>query len=233
MKDYTEIYNEAASVFAQATGAKLTPELLFIDQFTDLKVIEDALKRNQVPIADIDLAHFDGLQAEALFGEIGNVLAIRIDAEGSRQELIHAILHELARQLLHERETVEFTEDDAFIAAGYEIWSEFAAEMLARAINVENIGVPMMLYELDPAKFLEEAQLRGFARYAVEVCSSFEGRTAKGWPDLAKEMQAQNLPMQKIVRTLFGRIKTGNWDIDEPWLGRLGADCYIEYGLKA
>ena len=45
-------------------------------------------------------------------------------------------------------------------------------------------------------------------------------------------MQRLGLPQDKIIRILFDRIKSGDWDVDELWLGSLGAAYYIENGLR-
>ena len=230
MVDYQEIYNEAVSMFAAATGETMKPELLFIDKFTDLKLISDVMKRNRIPQAGVDLKHFEELDAELLFGGIGNVLVIRTDTGSDRQQLIHAILHQLARLYLRGREQIEFEPDDTFISVGHAIWSEVSAQLLARAIDDD--GVPVMLYETDLIKILGDASPQNLAGYAVEILASYEGRTAKEWPRLQEEMQRLDLPQEKLIRILFEKIKSGDWDVDELWLGKLGAAYYIEKGLS-
>ena len=167
MVDYQEIYDEAVSMFAAATGEIMTPELLFIDKFTDLKLISDVMKRNRIPQAGVDLKHFEELDAELLFGGTGNVLVIRTDTGSDRQQLIHAILHELARLYLRGREQIEFEPNDTFISVGHAIWSEVSAQLLARALDDD--GVPAMLYETDLIKILGDASPQNLAGYAVEI----------------------------------------------------------------
>ena len=192
MNDYQEIYNEAVSMFAAATGETMTTESPFDE------------------------------------GENGSV--IRLGTENERKQAIHAILHELARQYLREREQIEFEPDDTFIATGYAIWSEVSAELLARAI--EEDGVPVMLYEMALAEVPGEAGPQEMARYAVEILTSYEGRTDREWQKLHEEMQRLGLPQEKMIHILFDRIKSGDWDVDELWLSRLGAAYYIEKGLS-
>ena len=192
MNDYQEIYNEAVSMFAAATGETMTPEF---------------------PSS-----------------ENSNILMTLTETEQGRRQAKHAILHELARQYLHEREQIEFEPEDTFIATGHAIWSEVSAELLARAIDED--GVPVMLYEMDLSEVPAEAGPQEMARYAIEILTSYEGRTATEWEKLREEMQRLGLPQDKIIRILFDRIKSGDWDVDELWLGSLGAAYYIENGLR-
>ena len=89
-----------------------------------------------------------------------------------------------------------------------------------------------MLYEMDLAEVPAEAGPQEMARYAIEILTSYEGRTATEWEKLREEMQRLGLPQNKMIRILFDRIKSGDWDVDELWLGSLGAAYYIENGLR-
>lgn len=199
--------------------------------------------------------YFD-FHAAAFVGEDENSvdgILLRTDVERSPATLYHILLHELAHIFcthnelggdnFYERYCMDDTisrEEDGTINAGYAVWRELAAELIAFELD-DNCDVIPFRRKKDLLNYYEGELLTGNGKMGVsmilcEAMTSAEGEASMTW-DAAKSKFAQFKPFddplyRDLLALVFTHIREHFIKIDRDFIYEIGV-LYLSITAQA
>jgi len=262
--DYNE-YKEsllcAAETFNERLGTEFSEDNLVLRCFqteNQQEVFEQFCKQ-YFPDRLTDRYKEDGyfdFHAAAFVGEGENSvdgILLRTDVERSPATLYHILLHELAHifcthnelggDSFYERYCMDDTisrEEDGTINAGYAVWRELAAELIAFELD-NNCDVIPLRRKKDLLNYYEGELLTGNGKMGVsmilcEAMTSAEGEASMAW-DAAKGKFAQFKPFddplyRDLLRLVFSHIREHFIKIDRDFIYEIGV-LYLSITAQA
>ena len=199
--------------------------------------------------------YFD-FHASAFVGEGENCvdgILLRTDVERSPATLYHILLHELAHifctrnelggDSFYERYCMDNAisrEEDGTINAGYAVWRELAAELIAFELD-DNCNVISLRRKKDLLNYYEEELLTGNGKMCVsmilcEAMTSAEGEESMTW-DAAKGKFARFKPFddplyRDLLALVFTHIREHFIKIDRDFIYEIGV-LYLSITAQA
>lgn len=199
--------------------------------------------------------YFD-FHASAFVGEGENSvdgILLRTDVERSPAVLYHILLHELAHIFctsneldgdnFYERYCMDDTisrKEDGTINAGYAVWRELAAELIAFELD-DNCDVVPLRRKKDLLSYYEGELLTGNGKMGVsmilcEAMTSAEGEASMTW-DAAKSKFARFKPFddplyRDLLELVFTHIRECFIEIDRDFIYEIGV-LYLSIAAQA
>ena len=199
--------------------------------------------------------YFD-FHASAFVGESENSvdgILLRTDVERSPAVLYHILLHELAHIFcisneldgdnFYERYCMDDTisrKEDGTINAGYAVWRELAAELIAFELD-DNCDIVPLRRKKDLLSYYEGELLTGNGKMGVsmilcEAMTSAEGEASMTW-DAAKSKFARFKPFddplyRDLLELVFTHIRECFIEIDRDFIYEIGV-LYLSIAAQA
>ena len=259
--DYKEALFYAASIFNERLGAEFSDDNLVLRCFqteNQQEVFEQFCKQ-YFPDRLTDRYKEDGyfdFHASAFVGEGENSIdgiLLRTDVERSPATLYHILLHELAHLFcthnelggdnFYERYCMDDTisrEEDGTINAGYAVWRELAAELIAFELDA-NCDVVPLRRKKDLLSYCEGELLTGNGKMGVsmilcEAMTSAEGEASMTW-DAAKSKFTRFKPFddplyRDLLELVFTHVREYFIVIDRDFIYEIGV-LYLTIAAQA
>ena len=262
--DYNE-YKEALLCAAETLNERLRTEfsednlVLRCFQTENQQEVFEQFCKQYFPERLTDRYKEDGyfdFHAAAFIGEGENSvdgILLRTDVERSPATLYHILLHELAHifcthnelggDSFYERYCMDDTisrEEDGTINAGYAVWRELAAELIAFELD-DNCDVIPLRRKKDLLNYYEEELLTGNGKMCVsmilcEAMTSAEGEVSMTW-DAAKGKLARFKPFddplyRDLLALVFTHIREHFIKIDRDFIYEIGV-LYLSITAQA
>lgn len=250
--DYIETLFRAARTLNRRMGAKFSKANLVLRCFQteNQQEVFEQFCRQYFPDRLTDRYKEDGyfnFHASAFVGEGENSvdgILLRTDVERTTETLYHILLHELAHIFCIHNEfgganffkcccmgaTLGNKEDEA-VNAGYAIWSEFIAELIAAEKDMNCIRFPLsakegiLRYDMDE---LEDGdRKRAVSMILCEALTSKESAESATW-DAAKKEIARYKPFDDpvfmdLLELVVRKLEVNDLEIDREFIHELGA----------
>ena len=258
--DYKEALFYAASIFNERLGTEFGVDNLVLRCFqteNQQEVFEQFCKQ-YFPDRLTDQYKEDGyfdFHASAFVGKEDGVdgILLRTDIARHPAELKHILLHELAHIFctrnelggdnFYERYCMDDTisrEEDGTINAGYAVWRELAAELIAFELD-DNCDVVPLRRKKDLLSYYEGELLTGNGKMGVsmilcEAMTSDEGEASMTW-DAAKSKFARFKPFddplyRDLLALVFTHIREHFIKIDRDFIYEIGV-LYLSIAAQA
>ena len=250
--DYKEALFYAASIFNERLGTEFSEDNLVLCCFqteNQQEVFEQFCKQ-YFPERLTDRYKEDGyfdFHASAFVGEGENSVdgvLLRTDVERTPATLYHILLHELAHifctrnelggDSFYKRCCMDDTlgsEEDGAINAGYVIWRELIAELIAFEMDDNCFVFPLEDKEDILRYYIEEIE-DGNRKMAVsmilcEALTSREGETSSTWSaaqkKIAKYKLFDNPLFMDLLELVFRKLRKSLVEIDRDFILELGS----------
>lgn len=258
--DYKEALLYAASIFNERMGTEFSEDNLVLSCFqakNQQEVFEQFCKQ-YFPDRLTDRYKEDGyfdFHASAFVGKEDCVdgILLRTDIARHPAELKHILLHELAHIFctrnefdgnnFYERYCMDDTisrEEDGTINAGYAVWRELAAELIAFELD-DNCNVIPLWNKEDILNYYEGELLTGNGKMGVsmilcEAMTSAEGEASTTW-NAAKNEFARFKPFddpmyRDLLELVFTHIREHFIVIDRDFIYEIGV-LYLSIAAQA
>ena len=258
--NYKETLLYAASIFNERLGAEFSEDNLVLRCFqteNQQESFEQFCKQyfpDRLEDRYTEDGYFD-FHASAFVGKEDSVdgILLRTDIARNPAELKHILLHELAHIFctrneidgdnFYERYCMDDTisrEEDGTINAGYAVWRELAAELIAFELD-DNCDVVPLRRKKDLLSYYEGELLTGNGKMGVsmilcEAMTSAEGEASMTW-DAAKSKFARFKPFDDplyldLLELVFTHIRECFIEIDRDFIYEIGV-LYLSIAAQA
>ena len=258
--DYKEALFYAASIFNERMGTEFSEDNLVLRCFQaeNQQEIFEQFCKQYFPDRLTDRYKEDGyfdFHASAFVGtgDDADGILLRTDIACHPAELKHILLHELAHIFctrnelggdnFYERYCMDDTisrEEDGTINAGYAVWRELAAELIAFELD-DNCDVVPLRRKKDLLSYYEGELLTGNGKMGVsmilcEAMTSAEGAASMTW-DAAKSKFARFKPFDDplygdLLALVFTHIREHFIKIDRDFIYEIGV-LYLSIAAQA
>lgn len=248
----TQIAYDAMLCFNEKIETNFTSEntvLVFFTPKTGTKVYEEMCKQyfpNRLTQEYKRKGYFNTFLAQAFVGKDKYGILMRSDINLPAEEWFHIILHELSHIYcttneiedghFYDKYCLNYAEDsiiDGYINAGYAVWRECIADIMANSINPYFYG-----YELTDLKNELQRLMKRIVPFADEakqcmslilayIMTSAEGYTAETWAELNTVIPNlkifKNEQIYDVLHHVYDNLhKTPYWGIDINFIEQLG-----------
>lgn len=249
--DYDFYLERAISIFNQRMGTGFSKDKLVLTCFIteDQEEIFEQFCSKYFPYRLNDRYHEDGyfdFRASSFVGmDNGGIdgILLRTDISYQPDELLHIFLHELAHlfcvhneldgRSFFEEYCVGYAttkEEDGIINAGYAVWRECIAEIIAIELDDCCDIVPLKDKKDALSQFRNEIEpVDGkllVSEILAAVMTSTEVETAGSWEDAEKEIGKLGLftdpPEMDLFRLVYAQLRTTFVEIDVDFIHELG-----------
>ena len=258
--DYKEALFYAASIFNERLGAEFSEDNLVLRCFqteNQQEVFEQFCKQyfpDRLEDRYTEDGYFD-FHASAFIGKEDGVdgILLRTDIERHPAVLKHILLHELAHIFcvrneldgdnFYEQYCMDDTisrEEDGTINAGYAVWRELAAELIAFELD-DNCDMVPLRRKKDLLSYYEGELLTGNRKMGVsmilcEAMTSAEGEASMTW-DAARSKFARFKPFDDplysdLLELVFTHIRECFIEIDRDFIYEIGV-LYLSIAAQA
>lgn len=247
-----EIFKSAIDIFNNAMGTNFSEDNVILQGINENNkvVIFESFCSKYFPIRlkdDYKSEHYFDFYASAFVGKENNIDGIlyREDKIESPGSICHIFLHELAHIFLVHNEfdgknfydtyCEDFYEigsiEDGFVNAGYAIWRETVAEIIARELDNNCYTFKMAEKSKMLNFYYNELPSKDWKVYLsiilMEVLTSDELEQRKNWEDIMPKLRVfklfkNNSYLIKAVELLYKHLRSKIFDIDVEFIMDLG-----------
>ncbi len=244
-----EYFFEALSMFNEALDTDITSETLVIDFFTPkngLVVYKDFCERHfskSYEAQHEEDGFFETIAAEAFVDGNRYGVLIREDIDFSLGELLFTFLHEISHMFCTKNEIkggkffdeycMGSGEEDGYFNAGYAIWRESIADIMADSIMSEYATISLQMIEDEVKSYYKQLNYQnieskkcmsliiGYIMISQEVSSEMEWDIAKN--KIKNVLHIEDNMLLEILQMVFEKLhQSPFWQITPQFIRELG-----------